>query len=843
MDSKDSRPARRVLAAGAVLLALALPAQAQAATGSLTFLEQRTDSGLTGARGVAVSPDGKSVYVAGQDSDAVVAYARGGNGALTNIGCFKDVGSPTACTATEGLDSPRFVAVSPDSRHVYVSGGDDAAVVIFQRDTSTGALSAPTCVEGAGSSASCPANVSAPLVGAEGIAVAPSGLQVYVAAQGSNAVAVLNRNGANGMLSFGSCHTQSAAAGCTTTSGLQAPRELAVAPDGGGVYVASATSNVVKAFDWQPGTGTLTDAGSAGGASLPVGVAVSPDGKHVYAGSAQVGDANSSLVRVYARDTSTSALTAAGCVRDGASTATGCTVAEGLSRVEGVAVAPDGANVYAAGSGDNAIAALTRDPASGALGALECLRDNGGGAGCGAAQGLANSHGVAVSPDGANVYVTGFDDNAVAVFQRTPAQSGGGGGGGTPPGTPTPEPPRPNPNCVNPVTLLVSCADPLGPPGICGPSNTILPQCYFPSILPTVCGPSNTLLTACVPPTNYVAACGGTGTVLPVCALPPPQLPQVCGPTGTLLPPCSGANNPILFCGGSGTALPACNLPPGAIEGTIGPNGTGEIEVTVGCNGDNASASTVQAAQRRPQTCTVDAVVADRKRTLISSLKQYAQREALYIIDGNLDWNGMQGRQVEELRQHEVAAFKTRANKLIDDSFRAIETNGQPFRKPAAVFALTNPLASPAYLGRYPLVAQFERMVGELVDQLDKALRDYKAFLDYQRSRRSSASGASATAAATAALVKPLARKRVKVKVGQRKRVRIKLSRAAVKQLRKGVAKRKAVAVRLLVTYKAKPYPVVRLTDFPIRVAKAKGKAKAGPKGKRRAAPKAKRRR
>lgn len=834
MDSKYPRLARRVLAGGVALLAVALPAQAHAATGSLTFLEQKTDSGLTGARGVAVSPDGKSVYVAGQDSDAVVAYSRGASGTLTNIGCFKDTGSATACTATEGLNSPRFVAVSPDNRHVYVTGGDDAAVVIFQRDLGTGALSAPTCVEGAGSPAACGTSVTAPLSGAEGIAVAPSGLQVYVAAQGSNAVVVLNRDLGSGGLDLGSCYWQAATSVCTTTSGLQAPRELAVSPDGGGIYVASASSNVIKAFDWQPGTGTLVDAGSFGGASLPVGVAVSPDSKHVYAGSAQVGDANSSLVRAYTRNTATSALAPAGCLKDAGSTATGCTVAEGLSRVEGVAVSSDGANVYAAGAGDNAIVAMTRDPASGALGALECLRDGGGGAGCGAAQGLANSHGVAVAPDGLNVYVTGFNDNAVAVFQRVAGPSGGGGGGGgdtPPPGSPTPEPPRPNPNCINPVTLLVSCADPLGMPGVCGPSGTILPQCYFPTVLPTVCGPSNTLLTACVPPTNYVAACGGTGTILPVCTLPPPQLPQVCGPTGTLLPACTGANNPVLFCGGSGTVLPACNLPPGAIQGTVG-NGGGEIEVTVGCPAPNASASGVRTAQRRPQTCTVDAVVVDRKRSLVSSLKQYVQREALYIVDGNLDWTGMQGRQIEELRQHDVAAFKTRANKLIDDAFRGAETNGQPFRKPAAVFALTNPLAAPAYLGKYPLVAQFERMVGELVAQLDKAVSDYKAFLDYQRSRRSSTSGATAAAAASG-LVKPLARKRVKVKVGKRVRVRIKLSRAAVKQLRKGVGKRKAVAIRLLVTYKAKPYPVVRLVDFPIRVAKAKTKAKHGPKSKR----------
>lgn len=824
MDSTNSRLARRGLALGAALVAFALSAQAHAATGSLTYIGQQSSAAtMDGARGVTVSPDGKTVYVAGQDSDTVVAFARGAGGALTQIGCFEDAGAPDsspACAETEGLDSARFVAVSPDNRHVYVTGGDDDAVVAFQRDLDTGTLSAPACF---GVPAGC-TSVPVPLDGAEGIGVAPNGGQVYVAVQNVSAVVSLTRDAGSGALSAGpapNCFSFTVTAGCTQTPGIQHPRGLAVSPDGTGVYVAAATSNGIKAFRRDTGNGALSDAGFAGGAPLAVGVVVSPDSRNVYAGAF-----TGSAVRIYTRDTTTAALTQGGCLKDAVSgTATGCAVAEGLAGAEGVAVAPDGASVYASGASDHALVAMTRD-LGGGIGALECWRDTPGGGGCATAAGLGSTRDVAVSPDGLNVYAASTGDDGIVTFQRTPGTPSGGGGGGGGGGTATPEPPRPDPNCVNPVTLLVSCADPYGPPGICGPTASILPQCNYPTVLPTVCGPSNTLLTACGPGSNYVAACGGTGTVLPVCSFPPPQLPQVCGPTGTLLPPCTGANNPVLFCGGSGTALPPCNLPPGAIQGTVGPNG-GEVEVTVGCPRANAT------GQGRAQNCTIDAVIADHRRALRSSLYSYLERWAAYFVDSNLHAPGLTADQRRALRLDDLVAMVHRGSALLDKAFDDAD-RGDPFRRSTAIANLVSLGGPPRLRGSYPSVANMQTRAGEFVDQVAKTIDGYRHFLDYQRSptARSTAGAAAATG-----LVKPLARKRVKVKVGKRKRVTIKLSRKAVKQLRKGVAKRKAVAVRLLVTYKSRPRPVIRMIDFPIRVAKpakAKGKAKRGPAKRRR---------
>jgi DNA-binding beta-propeller fold protein YncE len=426
----------RLAACIVVLVSLSLGAvsTAAAAQGSLQFLEQRTETGLGGARGVTVSPDGANVYVAGQNADAVVSYSRAADGKLSPLGCVEDDGAPvgTTCAASsDGLNSPRFIAVY--GNHVYVTGGDDDAVSVFTRG-SGGALVPASCVEGTGGlSATCTdlASTVNVLDGAEGIAVSPNGAQVYVAAQDASRLVVLNRNPTTGALTFVS----------STTTGLSNPRELAIAPDGKGVYVASASGNAVAAFLRDTGTGAVTAAGTTGGITLPVGVAVSPDNLHVYAGGV-----NSGSIRTYTRNATTAALTQAGCAKDTASVASGCTISEGLAGVEGVAVSPDGASVYGAGATDNAVTAMTRQPSTGALGPLECVRDVGAAGGsCATANGLASAHGVAVSPDNKNVYVTGQTDDALAVFSRS-----------TTPGPSNPPPPT-DPRCSDPTIILVAC--------------------------------------------------------------------------------------------------------------------------------------------------------------------------------------------------------------------------------------------------------------------------------------------------------------------------------------------------------------------------------------------------
>src|SRR5882757_3548942 len=77
-------------------------------------------------------------------------------GTLVGQGCVADAGSAIGCGDTQqGLDGGGGVAVSPDGRSVYVASFTDKAVVRFDRDAATGALTKQGCVADAGSAIGC----------------------------------------------------------------------------------------------------------------------------------------------------------------------------------------------------------------------------------------------------------------------------------------------------------------------------------------------------------------------------------------------------------------------------------------------------------------------------------------------------------------------------------------------------------------------------------------------------------------------------------------------------------------------------------------------------------------
>jgi 6-phosphogluconolactonase (cycloisomerase 2 family) len=191
------RRGRRLAGVGIAALVFALSTGvAHAVFGSLTFVEQDKDGvggvdGLRGASGVAASPDGAHVYVTGLLDDAVATFSRNAStGALSFVEQDKD-----GVGGVEGLDAAAGVAASPDGAHVYVAGVNDDAVATFSRDPATGAL---TFVEldkdGVGGIEG--------LDGALGIAAPPDGAHVYVTGAVDDAVATFSRDPATGALSF-----------------------------------------------------------------------------------------------------------------------------------------------------------------------------------------------------------------------------------------------------------------------------------------------------------------------------------------------------------------------------------------------------------------------------------------------------------------------------------------------------------------------------------------------------------------------------------------------------------------------------------------------------------------
>ncbi len=326
-----------------------------------------TAQGLGLAYDVAVSPDGSSVYAVAAADGAIARFDRSAGGALTPQGCISDpdVGDPGCGETAQGLGNALGVAVSPDGDSVYVASFDDDAIVRFDRSAG-GALSNPSCVSDVGDTAGCGATAQG-LNGAADVAVSPDGGSVYAVAEGDDAIVRFDRS-AGGALSNPSCVSDVGdPAGCgTTAQGLDGAARVAVSPDGGSVYPVSVDDRAIVRFDR-----------SAGGA-----------------------------------------LSNPSCVADVGDTA-GCgATAQGLNGAIGVAVSPDGGSVYAVAVGDTAIVRFDRS-AGGALSNPSCIADVGFDPGCGTkTEGLFGATDVAVSPDDASVYAVSQTAGAIVRFDR-----------------------------------------------------------------------------------------------------------------------------------------------------------------------------------------------------------------------------------------------------------------------------------------------------------------------------------------------------------------------------------------------------------------------------------------
>lgn len=199
--------------------------------------------GLGGAEAVAVSPDGKFLYAAGYLDGAIDGFNlvqsgpdAGKLGSLVN--CLWSGSTTFDCAQTPGTGGPKALAISPDGHDLYVaswSGG----VTALRRDTVSGVLSFNECLTQAGGGG-CTADASF-VAGARGVAVSPDGRYVYVSGGGAltGYVIAYARNATTGALTHVGCVTNLSAPGCTTAAGLANAEHVAVAPDGAHAYVTS----------------------------------------------------------------------------------------------------------------------------------------------------------------------------------------------------------------------------------------------------------------------------------------------------------------------------------------------------------------------------------------------------------------------------------------------------------------------------------------------------------------------------------------------------------------------------------------------------------------------------
>src|SRR3712207_3553844 len=99
---------------------------------------------VTSPEDLVVSPDGRHVYVAAFGSHAVAVFARDRRtGLLEQLrgrrGCLRQ-GGGGGCASGRALGGPAAIAISPDGRNLYVAASGSDALSIFARNRRTGAL-------------------------------------------------------------------------------------------------------------------------------------------------------------------------------------------------------------------------------------------------------------------------------------------------------------------------------------------------------------------------------------------------------------------------------------------------------------------------------------------------------------------------------------------------------------------------------------------------------------------------------------------------------------------------------------------------------------------------------
>ena len=344
---------------------------------------------MSGPAAIAISPDGRSAYVVTQASNnALVSFSRDPEtGLLTEQGCISveaSVASECKTAKGKGLINPYGVAVSPDGRNVYVASHDDQAVAEFSRDTSTGAvtqLEAPNECVSSTSLSGCATNTARGLEKAISVVVSPDDKNVYVAAgatEGAGALVAFERNPGTGALTQlaareGCISTTNSA--CETGVAINGPEDLLISPDGRNAYANSSQNSAVLEFRREP-SGALvqlaapnacimnapaeTGCSQAKGLKVALGVAISPGGENLYASSPEEDDE-----AAFTRDAKTGALTQLPapyeCVsKSSERSACDTTGITGIAGARRVTVSPDGTNLYVAGQNDHTVVELAR---------------------------------------------------------------------------------------------------------------------------------------------------------------------------------------------------------------------------------------------------------------------------------------------------------------------------------------------------------------------------------------------------------------------------------------------------------------------------------------------------
>ncbi|MEM8908332.1 MAG: beta-propeller fold lactonase family protein, partial [Bacteroidota bacterium] len=349
---------------------------------------------LDNVSAIDLSPDGRQLYCTSFDDAALTVFDRNPNsGELTLLETHKN-----EVDGVMGLSGSYAVKVSPDGRHVYATGQFDHALVVFSRHPSDGNLTYEGLYQDG------EAGIDG-LNTAFSIELSPDGNYLYLIGSGDNAVVVFQRNVLTGMLHV----LQVVRDGQAGVENMNFPIDLRLSPDGQQMFVTSFGDNALVVLNRNPETGLLGFAtsfpnGVAGVSGLTgaYAIEVSPDGTDVYVTGSDAG----SVVH-FRRFGNTLVFSAV--LQNGVN---------GISDLDGAAAlrfSADGAYLYAAGTGADALLVFERNLTDGDLTLVEKLDKDNNGIGA-----LDFPVAIAMSEDEQRIYVAGFGANALLSFERQP---------------------------------------------------------------------------------------------------------------------------------------------------------------------------------------------------------------------------------------------------------------------------------------------------------------------------------------------------------------------------------------------------------------------------------------
>lgn len=409
--------------------------QRNASTGQLSF-QIRVDASLTGVdlsglSDLVVSGDNRHVYASSASQDKLFIFAREHAVGSPNYGELSLLGTLSqGDDNVVGLLSPAGLKLSEDGRHLYVASEQADALLWFGRDTDTGLLTFGGIIsDGAGQTDG--------LNGVMNIAFNDSGSTVYTVASQDHAISAYQRRSDSQCPATGSGNisSQNDTAGIPVSIAAQGQLifrlTAEVASDATGQVI-----NEAGVFACPQGfSGVITDC--VGSETDPVNnidtdtnevntsadlsitktdglalydglmgaVRVTGDNKHLY--TAARGD---NAIGVFSRNDNQAGADF-GQLHFEQSILNGQEGVSGLLGVSDVILHPQGETVYAAGSGDNSVVVFRRNLNSGQLSFLEKQAS-----GVFGVEGLEGVSDLVISADGAHLYASGPLTGSLTVF-------------------------------------------------------------------------------------------------------------------------------------------------------------------------------------------------------------------------------------------------------------------------------------------------------------------------------------------------------------------------------------------------------------------------------------------